>query len=54
MMLFLRPGKVDRLALDEGKFAVDDGRTDGSGNRSEHGEASSLHEILLSASARTV
>ena len=47
MVLLLGGGQIDGLAVDEGKFAMDDGRADGSGDGGEHGKQRSLHEILL-------
>ena len=36
-MLLFSFGEVDWLARDKGQFAIDDARTDGAGNRGEHG-----------------
>lgn len=44
MVLLLSNGKIDRLAIDEGKLAMNDGRADGASNGGEHLGKESLHE----------
>ena len=44
MMLLPRSGETDRLTIDEGEFTIDNGRTDGACDGSEHLEHESLHE----------
>ncbi len=44
VVLLLRGGQIDGLAVDEGEFAMDDGRADGPCDGGEHGRQRSLHE----------
>src|SRR6266700_7979264 len=44
MMLLPRSGEIDRLTITEGEFTIDNGRTDGACDGSEHLEHESLHE----------
>ena len=44
MMLLPRCHEIDRLTIDEGEFTIDNGRTDGACDGSEHSEHESLHE----------
>ena len=44
MMLLPRSGEINRLAIDEREFTIDNGRTDGACDGSEHLEHESLHE----------
>ena len=44
MMLLLGLGQIDRLASDERKLAIDDGRADGTRDGGEHLANKSLHE----------
>ncbi len=44
VVLLLGNGQINGLAVDEGKFAVDDGGADGAGDGCEHCSRESLHE----------
>src|SRR6266851_2110504 len=44
VVLLLGGGQIDGLAVDEGKFAMDDGRADGACDGGKHCGRESLHE----------
>src|SRR6267143_1113952 len=43
-VLLLGYGQIDGLAIDEGKFAIDDGWADGTRDGCKHSDRESLHE----------
>ncbi len=51
-MLLLGGDQIDGLAINERKFAINDGWADGTCDGGEHGKQRSLHEILLRGGAR--
>jgi hypothetical protein len=50
VVLLLSLQKIDRAAVDEGDFAMDNGGTDGARDGGEHSEQWSLHEIFSTES----
>src|SRR5258708_27134956 len=43
-VLFLSGGEIDELAVNEGKFAMNDGGADGARHGDKHGDRERLHE----------